>query len=835
MNQRITLRLLRRDLRTPALVAIVAALALAVAAVGSVLWLNDRLGRALMSEAGAWLGGDAVITASRPWRPELLSWLDRHPELERVPSVAMTSILRAGERWQLSALRAIPAHYPLRGQFLLRRSAGGPEEAVQSGPAPGEVWVDETLAGLLAVGPGDEIRVGRLTVRVAAIVRVNPERGGSFLDFLPESWISLDDLPASGLVGPGVRAQWRVHLAGPAATLSRVADEAQARLGKGEEFVSLQDGQPAVKALLEQTQRFLRLAVLAAVALAAVAVGLATRRFVRDRLDVAALLRCLGASRRQVAAIVLGEFAAALVLALLLGAALGLFAQQGFAALAARVVETTSLPPLRWWAAWPAALLALLLAFGFAVPQLVALAQVTPLAVLRRDWGGWRGGVLATAAAGALALFALTVLLAGETQLALGVFGGLVAGFALLLVAGSSGFAALRRLAAGAAVPLRLAWRALGNQKGLSALQAGALALGLAALWLLAIVRGDLLEAWRFRIPPDAPNRFLINVQDDQVERLRALFAEAGLAEPRVWPMVRGARLVAIDGVPVSDTSFADPRAQRLMRHEFNLSYGAALPEDNRVVAGRWHGEAGSGAPENALSVEEGLAQTFGLRLGSRLRFVIDLQEVEGVVTSIRRLRWESMNVNFFIVTQPALLESFAATWITSYRLPPGREAFERTLVERLPNVTVIDVGRVREQFERMSDQVAALLQAVFAFTLGAGALVLAVGWMLGQEERHQRVAVLRALGARRRQILTTLALEFATLGAVGALVSVALSAGIGLWLAASVFRLEVTLSWGLLAAAAGLAVLAVSAAGMATVLPLLRRPPLEALRASSV
>lgn len=267
MNIRITLRLLRRDLRTPALVAIVAALTLAVAAVGSILWLNDRLGRALVSEAGAWLGGDAMITANRPWRPEVLSWLDRHPEIERVQSVAMASVLRAGERWQMSSLRAIPPRYPLRGQFLLRRSADGPEESVQGGPAPGEIWVDEPLAGLLGIAPGDEVRVGRLTLHVAAIVRVNPEHGGDFLDLLPESWINLDDLPASGLIGPGVRAQWRIHLAGAESVLRRVAQEAAERLGKGEEFVSLEDGQPAVKTLLEQTQRFLRLAVLAAVAL----------------------------------------------------------------------------------------------------------------------------------------------------------------------------------------------------------------------------------------------------------------------------------------------------------------------------------------------------------------------------------------------------------------------------------------------------------------------------------------------------------------------------------------------------------------------------------------
>lgn len=834
MSRRVTLHLLRRDLRTPAFAAIIAALALAVAAVGSVLWLNDRLGRALLQEAGAWLGADAMITANRPLRAELLAWLKEYPEIEQAQSVAMASILRVGERWQLSSLRAIPPRYPLRGQFVLRRSAeGGREETLQGGPAPGEVWVDESLAGLLGVGPGDEVRVGRLSLRVSAIVRLNPEHGGNFLDLLPEFWISLADLPASGLLGPGVRAQWRVHLSGPESVLRRVAREATARLTKGEEFVSLEDAQPAVKTLLEQTQRFLRLAVLAATALAAVAVGLATRRFVRDRLDTAALLRCLGASRYRVAAIVLGEFAAAIVLALLLGAVLGLLAQQGFASLAARVMETSSLPALQWWAAWPAALLALLLAFGFAVPQLVALAQVTPLAVLRRNLGGWRGGVLATAACGAFVLFALTVLLAGEVRLAVGVFGGLILGFVLLLGVGSAGFAAFRRFSEGAVVPLRLAWRALGNQKGLAALQASALALGLAALWLLAIVRGDLLESWRFRIPPDASNRFLLNVQADQVEGVRASFVEAGFDEPRFWPMVGGARLVAIDAVPVSDESFTDARAQRLMRREFNLSHGLTLPEDNRVVAGRWHGEPG--APENALSVEESLAQTFGLQLGSRLRFVIDLQEVEGVVTSIRRLRWESMNVNFFIITHPSLLESFPASWLTSYRLPPGREAFERTLLERFPNVTVIDVGRIREQFERMSDQVTALLQAVFSFTLGTGALVLAVGWMLGQEERLQRVAILRALGARRRQILATLALEFATLGAVGALVSVVLSAGVGLWLAASVFRLEVALSWGVLAAAGGLAVLGVVAVGMATVQPLLRRPPLEALRASVV
>ena len=863
---RMAWRFLRRDFASGEVRVLLAALALAVAAVTSVGLLTDRAERALALEANRLLGGDVVVRADTPLADE---WRERAaaPGLQATETRAFPSMLRAGERLRLSEVRALGAGFPLRGEFRLA-AADGASVRASSVPAAGTAWLTRAGAELLGVGVGDTLKLGQSEFRLAALVTQEPDAALDYFNMAPRVFIALEDLAATGLVQEGSRVAHRLVVAGEPAAVERFVAQARAALGRGQRLETVADARPEIRSALDRAGRFLGLAALIAVVLAAVAVALAARRHAARHLDGCAMLRCLGADQRTITLTYGLELLGLGLIGGLAGAVLGL-ALQSFATewLATRL--GLALPPVGWRPLAEGLATALVVLAGFGLPPVLALRKVPTLRVLRRDVAGGEARGWASGVVGIAALVALVSWRAGSMALALTLLGGLAATLVALAVLALALVASLRALRGRLRGPWRYGLANVGRRAGASVVQIAALGLGLLAILLLTLVRTELLGEWQRTLPAGAPNRFLVNVQTSQVEAVRDTLREAGVGPVQLVPMVRG-RLVAVNGVAVDFEAFGDGRARRLAEREFNLSWTDELKADNRLVSGRWWGTvaaeaapaggsaASGGAPVGAasaatadlpgdralvastlaatptdaeVSVEEGLAQTLGWKLGDRIAWDIAGQRYEAAITSLREVEWESFQPNFFVVARPGSLDGYAASWIGGVHVPPGSRATE-TLVARFPNLSVIDIDAVLDQVRATSDQVATAVEAVFGFTLAAGVLVLLAAVVATRDERLLEGGVMRALGASRAQLRLGQLAEFGAIGLVAGLVAAIAASLLSMVIAREVFDLTPRFDWRVPLAGAALGVVAVVAFGLAATRRVVSAPPADTLRA---
>jgi putative ABC transport system permease protein len=822
---RLALRMLARDWRAGELSVLIAALVLSAASVGSVGFFTDRVKGALTTQANLLLGADLMVSADRPLPPEFTREAQARG-LSAVPAIRFNSMVQeaAGraEDAVLADVKAVGAGYPLRGAVMLA-DPRSPEGVKAAGvPARGEAWVDTRLEARLALKPGSRLAVGDATLTVSAIVQQDPEITGGLLSLGPRLLMNLDDVPNTNLLQPGNRASYRLLVAGEA--IGAFREWAAARLERGQRLESIRDLRPELRQTLERADKYLGLAALVAVILAAVAVALAASRYLRRHLDAAAMMRCLGAPARQTLVLFALQFVVLGLGASAIGVLVALGGQQLLVALLGTLIRA-ELPPPGWAPALAATLTALALLFGFALPPLVALARVPPLRVLRRDIGMPRvGGVLAYAI-GAATIGALVLWQAQDMNTGAIMVGGIVALLAAAAAAAWLLIAVLRIL------PQRgYSWRyGLANLRRrplASSLQIGALGMGVMALLLLTMVRGDLMRNWRASLPPDAPNTFLINVLPDQVEGVRAALKRQLGVDATLSPMVRG-RLVAINDQPFETTKLSEGRARQLGEREFNLSWTETLPRGNRIVAGAWWkpGETGG------ASLEEGIAQTLGIKLGDALTYDVTGTRVTAKVTSLRKVDWDSFRVNFFALFQPGLLEPLPKTFIAAVRADGGNAAWLTSFVREFPNVLVIDVAALLHEVQTIMDEVARAIEFVFLFTLAGGVLVLEAAIAATQDERRFDAAVLRTLGASQRQLSTAQVAEFLALGALAGLLAAAGATAVGYVLADRVF--QIPFGWNPLLWIVGVAGAAacVAIAGWLGTRSTLRQPPLAVLR----
>jgi putative ABC transport system permease protein len=643
---------------------------------------------------------------------------------------------------------------------------------------------------------GARLKLGNAEFEVAAVLTLEPERGANFFNIAPRLMMHADDVPATRLVQTGSRVWFYLYAAGEPAAVASFEAWVNERLERGQRAENLESGRPEVRAAIDRAQRFLGLTALLAAILAGVAIALATRRFVERHLDSCAVMRCMGATQNRLLALYGAEFLILGTAASALGCALGFAAQSAIAAALGELLRAALPAP----AAAPALqgfLVGLVLLLGFALPPLVQLKNVPAVRVIRREAGAPKRGTLAIYAAGLAALSGLLVWQAGDLRLGLTVIGGFAVA---VLVFAAVAFGALRAVSA-SAVARRVGARSTALRYGLAnlrrharanAVQVASLALGLTAVLLLTFTRNDLVDAWRRSAPPDAPNRFLIGVQPDQVAAVRGFLAERGMAEAELHPMVRG-RLAAVNGKPVSEADFGDERAKRLVEREFNLSYAESLPGHNQIAAGRWYAP---GAQE--MSVEEGIAGRLGWKLGDELGFTVGAERFSARITSLRTLRWDSMKINFFVIVPPALLEGFPTSFVSAFRVAPGNEGALDEMTRRFPNLTLVDVSAALRQAQGIVDQVISAVQFVFLFALGAGLLVLYSALVATEDERRREAAVMRVYGASRAQVMGSQRVEFLAMGLVAGLLATLGAAVIGQLLARRVFELDLPPSAGL-------------------------------------
>ncbi len=811
----LALRMLVRDWRAGELRVLAAALVVAVASVTSVAFFADRVSQALVRDAHQLLGADLVLVSDHAWKPDLGKAIEarglaaaeawnfismvRMVQTASGAPAAATGSTAATPPSQLAGVKAVSPGYPLRGRLRTAPKLGAPDAPAAQGPARGTVWIEERLVSTLGAPVGSRLRLGRSEFEVAAVLTLEPERSANFFNIAPRLLMHLDDVPATGLVRNGSRVRYYLYAAGAREALTAFEAWAASQLERGQHIDTLENGRPRVRQTIDRAERFLGLTALLAAILAGVAVALGARRFVERHLDGCAVMRCLGARQARLLALFAAEFTILGLAACALGSALG-FAAQGVIAgtladlLRAELPPPTLLPALRGF------LVGLVLLLGFALPPLVQLKNVPALRVMRREAGTPKRSALASYALGLGVLAGLLVWQAGDLQLGLtvvGGFGGAIVVYALVAWGGlallASGGVA-RRL--GARSPaLRYGLANLRRHARANAIQVASLAIGLTAVLLLSFTRNDLIDAWRRAAPADAPNRFVLGIQRDQLEAVKTFFSAQGIVVPDLYPMVRG-RLTAVNGAPVQADAYEGERAKRLVERAFNLSYADTLPGHNRLAAGRWWprgvGAAGdAAAAPREVSVEEGIADTLGWKLGDTLTFAVGSDSFTARVTSLRTLRWDSMKVNFFVIAPPGLLAEYPASFITAFRLAPGREAAMNTLITRFPNLTVVDVGAAVRQAQAVIDQLITAVQFVFLFALGAGVLVLYAALVATEDERRREAAVMRVVGASRAHVTGSQRVEFLAMGLLAGVLATAGAAIIGQLLARRVFELD--------------------------------------------
>ena len=834
-------RSLWRDVRAGELRLVVLAVTLAVAALTAVGFLADRLQSGLQRDAQQLLGGDAVIASDRPLEPAYAAQAAALG-LQTANTLSFPTMARAaaaqGGASKLVALKAVESGYPLRGSLRTAQTlddalATPVRDAVQTGiPRAGTVWVEAQLLDALGLAPGQPLLLGNSSLMIAAVLTQEPDKGAAFMNFAPRVMLNAADMPATGLIQPASRVNYRMAVAGAAAQAKAFEAWADAHIKGGVErnvrgvrLESLQGGRPELSQTLDRAGKFLSLVALLSALLSAVAVALAARAFAAAHLDDCAILRVLGLPQRTIAASYVVEFAWVGLFASALGLLLGYVLHHVFLVLLAGLVETR-LPAPGWAPVLLGGGMGLTLLFAFGLPPVLQLAQVPPLRVIRRDMGQLRPASVGVLAVGVAGFAALLMAVSSDVKLGLIAVGGFAA--AVLVFAGLGWLAIqlLRRSVNEATAPraLVLATRQIAARPAYTVVQISALAVGLLALVLLVLLRTDLISGWRSSTPPDAPNRFVINLMPEQAQPFQKALRDAGVEKFDWYPMIRG-RLVAVNGRSVSAQDYEDERARRLVEREFNLSHSAAQPPNNTITAGRWQAEE-----VGAISIEEGLAKTLRLKVGDVLRFEVAGAPIDSTVTSLRKVDWASMRANFFALYPVSAMPDLPVTYLSAFKAPPVR-GFDNALVRQFPNITATDVGSAIAQLQKVLDQVIAAVEFLFVFTLAAGLVVLFAAVSATREDRAREYAIMRAVGAGSALLRQVQRIELAGVGLLAGFLASLVASAVGWALAHYVFDFAWVVSlWVPLAGSLAGAALAL-VAGWWGLREVLNRPVMQTLR----
>ena len=834
---RLSLNLLRRDWRAGEWRVLLLALVLTVGSLSTVGLFADRVRQALQQQAQNLIGADLRITSTRSFSPAYREMALAHG-LRVVQSRTFPSMVAHRGQVMLSGIQAVEEGYPLRGKIEIY---DGSTHVAQAIPARGTVWVDERLLRRLDMQLGDEAGIGSQRFKVVARIVKDIDQSIGFSSFAPRVLMNDADLAGTGLLQEGSRISYRLMIAGDAAKVKALRAALQEKISGNEKMEDVRDARPEIRTALERAEHFLGLAALTAAILSGAAIALAARRFVMRHLDGVAVMRCLGAQQSQVLGLFLIQFILLGLFAVLLGGLLG-YATQAALVESIASMRDASLPQPSVLPLFKAAVSGFALLLGFAFLPLLQLRKVSPLRVLRRELGlpeagGW---LIYGLSVGVLALLFLWH--AGSLRLGMAVLGGLLAG---LLVFGWLAWVLLHGLhrlsqqdwfpvGAGPAreqfksrgqgpllqytKSLQYALANLARHGRGNAVQVVALSLGGMALLVLTLVRADLLASWQGKLPQDTPNRFVVNIQPDQYQPVLDFFARQSLPVPELQPMVRG-RLVAINERPINGDSYPEPRARGLVEREFNLSYMEQMPTWNTLAGGKWWSltadlqapsfprkRESNGALEKLdsrsrgndehsivrreLSVEEGIAQTLGIHLGDTLTYDVAGNRFSARVTSLRKVQWDSMRVNFFVIATPELLKDAPASYLTSFYLPPNQMRAGDELARVFPNLLVIDTGEIIAQVRNIMDQIAQAVSVVFLFTLFSGIAVLYAALLATRDERIFEAAILRTLGASSAYLRRLHMSEFAVVGAISGLLAAAGSVLMG-WVLAR-FVLEI-------------------------------------------
>ncbi len=816
---RLGLWLLRRERAQGEWRILLLALVIGVGSVSTTGFLGDRLTRAMGEQGANLLGADLLVTSPNP----VASF--PHNQLSSSRALEFTSMVAHGEMFQLATLRAVDAAYPLKSQVRIADRAFGAGVPRPAQPPLGSIYVDQALLPLLNARVGDSVHIGEVAFRIAGVVIEEPGQLGGVFGLAPRVFMHMDDVAATRILQPGSRVTYLYQFAGGAPEIAAFTTELKLQLNRSQRVVGPRDGE-TLRSAFDNADHYIQLAGLISLLLSVVAIAIAAHRHALRHYDQAALMRCMGATTSQLRLLygvqlgVLGGLGSGL------GVALGALIQHGLALLILpdHVTRLSALGLTPVIVAVASGLLALAAA---SFPALMRLIRVSPLRVLRRDLPPLPLAAWLSLIVSGSVLLALTAWYAQDAKLValfvggLIVWGGVLALLAqLALLLGHS----VQKMAHG---PVRFGLAQLLRHRLDSTLQLGAFTLALFLVALLALVRTDLIDNWRQQLPPHAPNHFLVNIAPEQTDAVRRFLAQRELKPSELYPMVRG-RITTKNGVAIESTLPPEKRDTNSLRRELNLTWTSTLAANNHILAGRWHGAH----PGAEISVESGMAEKLQLKLGDTLGFTMGDQSINARITSIRSVKWESMQPNFFVIFAPGQLDALPANYIASVYIPKNLSGVLPEFVKAFPSVTIIALDKIIANIESVFNQVISAIQLLLGFLLAAGLAVVLATLFASLDARLQEAVLLRTLGAQRAYLAKSLWSEFIALGLLsGLLASVCAEVAMAI-IAKRLFDLPLHLHPWLSAALPGVGAIIIGTSGWLTTRHITRVPPMQSIRA---
>lgn len=803
------------------------ALVIAVASLTAVAFLTDRVGHAVELRAAESLAADLRLGSSQPLSDSYIELAEKQG-LRTALMTTMPSVVFEQDRSTLSAIRAVSNNYPLRGK--LKTSSKLLDEAVETGeiPAAGEAWATARLLARLGAKAGSVITVGEASFTITRVLNFQPDQGWQFVDLAPTLLINSDDLERTSLIQPGSRVSYRQLFAGSRDDINAFKPQLEGLLAEGEKLRDIKDANPQIRSAMDRAGRFLNLASLVSVLLAAVAVAMSARRYSVRHRDRIALLKCLGSRQSFIMRLNLLQLLMLTMVGAVVGTIIG-YAAQEILAWIARDLIAQELPYPGASPVFLGLVTALFILCGFALPDLIQMGKTPVLRVLRHDVEPppMRYGI--SYLAGIAAVLALLQWMIGDPALVFGIAAGAMGTFVILGLAGWLLVKATGRFRGVAGVAWRYGLANLNRRGRESVVQVVAFGLGLMVLMLLTLVRNDLMDTWRSSLPDNAPNQFMINIQPYEVPEMQRFLAENTMEAPEFVPLVR-ARMTTINGRNVDQITFEDPQGERWARRESNLSFGDTMQAGNELVEGQWWQP---GTESKEISVEVDFGRELGLKLGDEVSFDIAGEPVSATVTSFRTVEWDTFKPNFFMVFSTATLEGYPASYITAlYAGEQDRESLLE-LMRQFPSVTVIDLEASLAQVRDVMDKASLAVQAVFLFTLVAGLAVLWAAVQSSLDERSFESAILRTLGASRKRVLTGVTVEFLAIGLLAGLLA-STGASLAAWyLAVNLYDLQYHFSPLIWITGPLLGMLFVGVSGLLATWKVVTHSPVNVLRAA--
>jgi len=766
-------KLLRNEFRQRELKILFLATVISIATVSLISLLGDHLQKLILHSSSQFIAADRQLKSPRAI-PD--GWLENAQamNIETAHTLSFASMLFSGDQMQLVSVKAVSEGYPLKGSLETSNQPFSPALATNDIPAPGTVWLNPRLFSLMSISKGDTVSIGDQDFIVARVINREPDVGFGMSAVAPRAMINVQDVEATGVVQPGSRLSWTYLFAGSDTALVAMDLWLKPKLSSSHRWIGVKEGRPAIATSIEKAETYLLLGGSLAVLLACVAIGMSSRQYSVKQVDSVALLKTLGLSGSQVVSI----FALQIVLVFLVAGCVGTVL--GVLGYALGVSSLESLfPELSYSQHWYELKISTLFVgwltgavvmLTFALPPIIKLKLIPPMKVLRREVSGssrfdWLIGV-----AGCSGILLLLYLYSRDWMLV----GILLSAFAvlsaLLFVVSYFLLKAISIIGTGASSYWRLGVASIVRRRWQTVFQVQVFSLALLLLSVIYLTRSSLLGDWQAQLPEKAPNHFLINISEQQVEGIENHFDQAGIKTSGLYPMVRG-RLTHINTMPVKTAVSKDKDVNALNR-ELNLTWSNQLPDDNVIDQGSWWYEP-SEQELNRVSIEASLADKLGIQLGDQLTFTIGDQPIEVEVQSIRTVEWDSMRPNFYMIFPDGLLEPFSATFITSVFLLPEQKELLNGLSRQHPTITILEMDQLIGKVRTIIYQVSTVIELIMYLILAASILVVMALINVSMGERYREGALLRTLGANSKLVLGSQFVEFSIVGGLSGLVAV--------------------------------------------------------------